>query len=378
MKTNKRIAIMLAVISLFSCFASGCNFDFLNKEKGSEGVSETSVKAVSPKQDKIVVLSNETLTEFVESYAPYAGEEFYSLQDRYVMAGMTFSWSAESPANEYVLSVSTSKDLANAITYTTTETQYHVNDLFVDTQYYWQVEAKYETSSESSIIYSFKTAKTPRTIFMEGVKNTRDIGGKTTEDGKKVRQGIAYRGARLDEISSNGVVSALKTYGIKTDLDLRKTGEGTAGGISPLGKEVQYFNYSCPYYWGGANGINNPDNYANLASAIKVFANADNYPIYYHCSIGRDRTSMVSMLILGVLGVSSADIFMDYEMSFLTSRTFYDTASPQTMFDAFETTYTNILVYDDSRTFAESCEAYLLDIGVTAEEIAAIRSNMLE
>ena len=193
-----------------------------------------------------------------------------------------------------------------------------------------------------------------------------------------MRQGIAYRGARLDAITSNGVVSALKTYGIKTDLDLRKNGEGTAGGVSPLGNEVRYFNYSCPYYWGGTDGINNPNNYENLAAAIKVFADADNYPIYYHCSIGRDRTSMVTMLLLGVLGVSITDIFMDYEVSFLTSRTFYDTATPEHMMNIFTATCTNISVYNEGTTFAQQCEDYLLDIGVTAEEIAAIRANMLE
>ena len=294
------------------------------------------------------------------------------------MAGITLSWEAEEPANEYVVSISQEKAMESAVEYTTANTQLHVDDLFVDTTYYWQITAKYEAIEKKSVVYTFKTAKTPRTIYLEGVKNTRDIGGKKTEDGKTVRQGIAYRGARLDSITEKGIYSALNTYGIKTDLDLRKKGEGTAGDVSPIGAEVKYFNYSCPYYWGGPDGIDNPANYANLASAIKVFADADNYPVYYHCSIGRDRTSMVSMLLLGVLGVSTTDIYMDYELSFLTERTFYDSASPQYMVDVFSTTQTRVSLYDTERNFKKACELYLLEIGVTAEEIAAIRSNMLE
>ena len=372
---KKHIALALATISLFSCAASGCNLSVFGKD---QSIKETSVKALSPKNDKIVVLANDKLARFAEDYSPYIGEEYYSIKDNYVMAGITLSWEAEEPANEYVVSISQEKAMESAVEYTTANTQLHVDDLFVDTTYYWQITAKYEAIEKKSVVYTFKTAKTPRTIYLEGVKNTRDIGGKKTEDGKTVRQGIAYRGARLDSITEKGIYSALNTYGIKTDLDLRKKGEGTAGDVSPIGAEVKYFNYSCPYYWGGPDGIDNPANYANLASAIKVFADADNYPVYYHCSIGRDRTSMVSMLLLGVLGVSTTDIYMDYELSFLTERTFYDSASPQYMVDVFSTTQTRVSLYDTERNFKKACELYLLEIGVTAEEIAAIRSNMLE
>lgn len=374
MKLRKYTAWLLATTSLL-CSASGCAF-FGNKDDG--GLKETSVRATSPKHEKIVVLANVTLADFTENYTMYAGELYYSAQSNYVMSGVTLTWTADTPTDEYAVAISTAEDLSNAITYETTETQLHVDDLFVDTQYYWQITAKYETEEKKSAIYSFKTAKTPRTIYMEGVKNTRDIGGKITEDGKKLRQGMAYRGARLDQISANGVVSALKTYGIKTDLDLRKAGEGTAGGESPLGADIQYFHYSCPYYWGGTNGIDYIDNHANLASAIKVFAKEENYPIYFHCSIGRDRTSMVAMLIQGVLGVPLEGILMDYELSFLTEKGFYDTATPTHMVDTFMNTYSHIASYNGAYTFMEGCEAYLLDIGVTSEEIEAIRFIMLE
>ena len=373
MKLQKKFAILLAVTSLFMGCGSGCAFG-----KEEDGFKETSVRATSPKHKKIVLLANETLADFVASYTQYAGENYYSLKDKYVMEGVTLTWTADTPTDEYEVAISTAEDLAGAVVFGCNQTQLHIDDLFVDTQYYWQITAKYETGEEKSAIYSFKTAKTPRTIYLEGVKNTRDIGGKITEDGKTVRQGMAYRGARLDQITSNGIHSALATYDIKTDLDLRKSGEGTAGGISPLGEDVQYFNYSCPYYWGGQNGIDYAANYANMASAIKAFANKDNYPIYFHCSIGRDRTSMVSMLILGVLGVSTTDIFMDYELSFLTDRTFYDSTSPTHMVDIFMDTYGHIASYAGAYTFQEGCENYLLEIGVTAEEIAAIRSIMLE
>jgi protein-tyrosine phosphatase len=214
---------------------------------------------------------------------------------------------------------------------------------------------------------------------MDGVSNTRDIGGKTTEDGKKVKQGLIYRGAYLDEVTAEGITQALEKYGIKTDLDLRKGAEGTAGTSSPLGSAVQYLQYSCPYYLGTA-GIDNKANWENLANAIKVFANKDNYPVYFHCSVGRDRTAMVAMLLEGILGVTKEDMLIDYEMSFFSYRGCLDGANPRDMVTMFINTRRYVEKYDsnDELSFAEQCEKYLLDIGVTQAEINAIREIMLE
>ena len=112
---------------------------------------------------------------------------------------------------------------------------------------------------------------------------------------------------------------------------------------------------------------------------MRVFADADNYPVYFHCAIGRDRTSMVAMLLLGVCGVSKTDICMDYEMSFFSESGCSDKAQVAGMAQTFSVTLNYIARNGDSHaTFQENCETYLLQIGLTQAEIDAIRSNLIE
>jgi protein-tyrosine phosphatase len=253
----------------------------------------------------------------------------------------------------------------------------NVSDLFVATTYYWQVTGKGEAGEETSDVFTFKTAQSPRTIYLEGISNTRDIGGYVTEDGKRVKQGMAYRAATLDGVTQRGMQKAHQTYSIKTDLDLRRPAEGTAGSKSPLGCD-NYINISSPYYLGGENGIDIEKNFEAMANIMRTFSVKENYPIMYHCSVGRDRTGMVSILLLGLLGVEYLDIALDYELSFFSERGCVDGASVEMMMRQFKSTYHYLMGYARNDGFQASCEAYLTACGLTKNEIAAIRENLLQ
>lgn len=373
---NKKRFISIALAALTGAMLFGGCGDKADKKE--ENVGDESIQALTPSEGEVVVLVNEDMADFIASYAIGISNEYVTKTDNFAPVGVELSWTAEGAPTEYLVSVATDKDFSDKKTYVVSENTLTLQDLFVNYTYYWKVTAKYETEEKTSKYFIFSTADTPRTIEIEGVSNTRDIGGKITTSGKKVKQGMAFRGAYLDEIKPAGKVKALETYGIKTDLDLRKAAEGTAGKGSPLGETVRYINYSCPYYWGGTTGIDNPKNYENLANAIRVFANEANYPVFFHCSVGRDRTSMVAMLIEGLLGVSEDDIFMDYETSAFSYRGTLDGTSMTHMVNTFQTTYVNLLIKSEESDFQAACETYLLSIGVTQAEIDSIRSILLE
>lgn len=52
-----------------------------------------------------------------------------------------------------------------------------------------------------------------------------------------------------------------------------------------------------------------------LVSVLKLVAEPQNHPIGIYCTAGKDRTGLVAMLILSVLGVSDDDILADYVLS---------------------------------------------------------------
>ena len=180
-------------------------------------------------------------------------------------------------------------------------------NLFIGRTYYWTVSAlDDEGDTSTSAVATFKTAaQAPRNLYVDSVTNVRDLGGWKTEDGGRVRQGLLYRGARLnDDFSTDATVSAagIKTLceelGIKTELDLRQTqavsNRNESGGrtTSPLGAGVSYLAYPMEY----KDLITDARNIQRVREVFALLADESNYPIYFHCSIGTDRTGLIAWL----------------------------------------------------------------------------------
>ncbi len=120
-----------------------------------------------------------------------------------------------------------------------------------------------------------------------------------------------------------------------------------------------------------------------LATEFRTFANPDNYPIYLHCSLGRDRAGTLAFLISALLGVGESDLYRDYEMSFFSVNGWADASQGAGKFDdlspgAFTTLYTYMLEYGKG-TLAENTELFMENyLGLTQMEIDTIRDVMLE
>ena len=101
-----------------------------------------------------------------------------------------------------------------------------VNSLKNDTEYFWRMGY---TDKKGKIRYSpvsfFRTEEAfPRWIHIEGASNVRDIGGKLTIYGKKIRQGLLYRGCALNKrilVPRKGLDFLTGNLKIKSDLDIR-------------------------------------------------------------------------------------------------------------------------------------------------------------
>ena len=112
--------------------------------------------------------------------------------------------------------------------------------------------------------------------------------------------------------------------------------------------------------------------------------------VYFHCSLGRDRTGTMGVLILGVLGVREGDISKEYELTYFAPVGFSVSSSdkesnPEPVFknDRTHWVYSDIVPYfwglAGSGSFASGVEKYLVqEAGVSQEVIDDFRSIMLE
>ena len=203
----------------------------------------------------------------------------------------------------------------------------------VGTNYYWQVIATMEDGDKVySQIFDFATEDSLRTVEIEGISNTRDLGGYETAYGY-VKQGLVYRSARLESATEDGLETLKNELGVKTDLDLRGMQEATTGSNKPNPAELDnYYVYVTPQYaLAGDLGLDSAGHWENVGKIMKVFADKDNYPIDIHCAVGRDRTGTITALFKAVLGYSENDIINDYFVSMFATTGAWSK----------ETTYTN-------------------------------------
>ncbi len=382
----KRFAAFLAFG--ISVSAVGCTGFSANDGQSSESAMvnyDTTI--TSPLQGKTIGLLEGDIYEFAAGYEKGKSIEYADGNEkvnRYAPKPVMIEWeNSRAGAEYYTLRLGLKKDLSDATDYISTDTCLLVEDLFSAKRYYYQIHAHYENEEmTTSQIFDFYTQALPRTIWVEGVSNTRDIGGYFTVDGKyQVKQGMVYRGGEANatwgSITDEGKEKLLYTYGIKTDLDLR----GTALPSSPINDEntvLNYVNISAPYYY----GIVNAEYKEALITEIKTFANPNNYPIYLHCSLGRDRAGTLAFLINALLGVSEKDLYRDYEMSFFSVNGFADAAQGSgkipVLLDNVDVLY-DYLMSLGGDTLAENTEAFMCGyLGITEEEIVSIRNIMLE
>ena len=273
-------------------------------------------------------------------------------------------------------------------------------NLEIAREYYWRVTyrgrcgfscrlhhgCKQSKRIASSAIASFRTEDlAPRWIEIEGkVGNFRDFGGRRTADGRRVRQAMAYRGQGLNNNSVTGEEPGKNrltmedaryltgVLGIRTDLDLRGEGETAGMDESPLGPSVKFIQHSSQCY----KGIFTANGKDTMAKNFRVFCDRKNYPIYFHCIGGADRTGSLAYVLNGVLGVDRHEMETDWESTFYPN---IPDANPDPNFWCRESHFNDgFSKYGkEGDSWNRRIELYLLDCGVTEDEIAQFRSIML-
>ena len=302
-------------------------------------------------------------------------------------AAITLTWDVETELSEsdvraYKIRIWRASDARSAVTASLPVSikKYDLQNAMIGETYCWTVTAfDGDGKAYVSDVARFTTEEQgPRNLYVDGVFNVRDLGGWKTKDGGRIRQGLLYRGARIVEnsnaakllITEKGIKTMRDELGIKSEIDLRL--KSKLGGLtaSVLGSTVNF--YSCPMSDDSNLMFSDPDNLQNVCDVFALLADESNYPVFFHCSAGLDRTGLIAWLVNGLCGVAEDDLWRDYLFSNF-ARTKHSRST------GIKSVYVDKLKSADGKTFADQIYNYLKDtVGVPAADLDAVIRIMKE
>jgi protein-tyrosine phosphatase len=254
-----------------------------------------------------------------------------------------------------------------------------------------------------------------RDITWEGFYNARDLGGLPIRDGRVTRFGAFIRSADLRFVTPSGWQAA-RAAGVRTIIDLRNEDEvrtrGDGGGpTQAAGSEQLAAPRSEPVVRPGIerievplDGIEDTEFWQHLnrkrlngtplyfrpfrdrrpdrcAAVITAMARTSPGGVLFHCGTGRDRTGLVSLLLLALVGVEPGAIADDYERStarlpalfFALGAEDQGPAIERTLADRGTTARDAILDTLDGL----DAELYLQSAGVASTELQDVRRRLV-
>ena len=253
-----------------------------------------------------------------------------------------------------------------------------ITNLLPNTHYTYKAEAdgKVLTQGEFDTV-----GKVHQLFFRTRIRNCRDLGGWKTEDGKTIKYRMVYRGGRLEPsyLGKSGK-KALQTEGIKAQLDLR--GHSDVLSESTLKGLVDDYEFCAPVIEEGYSQMLKDDKEKTRQCMQFIMDCVDkNKPVYFHCSLGRDRTGTVAMLTLGILGVPEGDISQEYELTQFAPEGYATSSgekSKMTRRVDYKGAANVIWGYAGEGSFQDGVNAYLLEIGISQADIDKFKANMLQ
>lgn len=175
---------------------------------------------------------------------------------------------------------------------------------------------------------------TNRFFELDSVQNFRDIGGYLTNDNHRVRWGKVFRSGSFYKMTSHDSLE-LDNLRIKTSIDLKSA--DVKKGVTERYTKVN--NIRIPVAYNGYNAISQKimagqflrgdavvytqDTYRDMinnfakeyASFFDYLCDEKNYPIVYHCYMGKDQSGLATYFLFKALDIPMDEIEDDYMAS---------------------------------------------------------------
>ena len=221
-----------------------------------------------------------------------------------------------------------------------------------------------------------------RVLAWDGCNNVRDLGGLPTRDGRMTLGTAIVRSDSPARLTEAGW-SALHEYGIRTIITLRTYGmvEDELN-IKPLYPDLETVQvaieditdpefvqqwvdsglWCTPLYYKDALR-RWPERHAAVISSV---ARARPGGVLFHCIRGNDRTGIIALLLLSLVGVTPDAIIADYELSPNPERDELLVREHCSVRDAILSALTGLDI-----------DSYLGMGGVSQDDLAAVRKRLL-
>jgi protein-tyrosine phosphatase len=159
---------------------------------------------------------------------------------------------------------------------------------------------------------------------LSGAFNFRDLGGMPTVDGGRTRAGLLFRSDTLQALTEEDVRVLTHDFGVQMVVDLRSGSEAVEQGRGPLADQsVCYVNIplrdlavedgrdpgdqTLGFYLAHL-GAPTPQ----LTMTVEILAATAGRPTVLHCAAGKDRTGLVTAMVLRLVGVEDDAVVADY------------------------------------------------------------------
>ncbi len=347
------------------------------------------ISLISPKDGASVSVMTAAQKEFVRRHRAgelHDGDDPFRIiadgdvTDASAPATAVFSWSCDDKTALMTLEISDREDFSvlsglcvSPVRQSAEDGVYFagVTNFLLGQKYYWRVRAGGETSAT-------RTFTTPwddiRVMDVDFVPNFRDLGGRMTASGRRVKQGLLYRGTFIDwrgercGLTGRGKNTFARELGIKTEIDLRIEALGRHK-TSPAGDGIRYEFIPMENPFGGTF---NERGMGELRKIFDVLFDPSAYPVYFHCHSGADRTGFLGIVLDGVLGIPDDDIRLNYNFTSLYEHRNWDECDDAKGYFGY------LDEICPGRTMSEQVMFHLTEYGIDREKLEKMREFLLE
>jgi len=236
--------------------------------------------------------------------------------------------------------------------------------------------------------------------------NARDLGGLPAAEGR-IRPGALVRSDSLTRLTPSGR-SALLAHGVRTIVDVRSRAEVERDWDQYPFRDGEVAYRNVPFTmsrderaWDDLrehheaaqsrqelNRLDLARYPAGIAAIVVAIAEAAPGGVLVHCHAGKDRTGLVIALLLSTAGVAEGDIADDYALTARNIELLIEDWLQRMTDDEDERRRLRLLAEPSHAAMLDtlayvragwgSAEGYLLDAGVTVDQVGRVRTRLVE